>query len=121
MFHQTIYGTPRCCPNRLCRHEFYRESHLGWMPKSEVEAYAIMRCPKCKYTFAVVQLLSMVHSYMERLPPDPKKSHKRHISKPITTKEINRVRKKMDSENVFTSLNDGMKPGASPPPEVSDQ
>ena len=37
MFHQTIVGKPKCCLNRNCKHPFFRESHLGWMPKSEVE------------------------------------------------------------------------------------
>ena len=57
MFHQTIVGKPKCCLNRNCRSPFYKESHLGWLPKSEVEVYTIMRCPKCKDTFAVVQLI----------------------------------------------------------------
>lgn len=116
MFNQTIFGMPRCCLNRLCRHPFYRESHLGWMPKSEVEAYAIMRCPNCGDTFAVVQLMSMVHEYKERLPRDPKKAELR--GGPITAKEINQMRKRLDTDpHILTSLNDGRKPGASAPPE----
>lgn len=116
MYHQTIFGMPRRCPNRTCRHPFYKESHLGWLPKSEVQALAIMRCPKCRDTFAVVQLLSMVHEYKEKLPADP-----RNISLmegPITLAEVNRMRKKLDTEpNPLSLLFEGRKPGASTPPD----
>ena len=71
MFHQTIVGKPKHCLNRNCKHPFFKESHLGWLPKSEVEVYTIMRCLACKDTFAVIQLISMAHEYKEKLPLDP--------------------------------------------------
>ena len=85
MFKQTIVGTPLNCINRTCKSAFYRESHLGYYPKNEVEVYAIMKCPKCKDTFAIVQSVSIVHEYKEKLPKDPKKVAKRT---PISQKEI---------------------------------
>ena len=115
MFNQTIFGMPRCCPNRLCRHPFYQESHLGWLPKSEVEAYAIMRCAQCHDTFAIVQLMSMVHEYKERLPKEASKAE--GFDGPITLSEMNRFRKKLENPNALSSLNEGRKPGASAPPD----
>ena len=79
MFHQTIIGKPKCCLNRNCKTQFTKSSHLGWLPKSEVEVYAIMRCPKCKDTFAVVQLISMAHDYRNDLPADQTKISKEKI------------------------------------------
>ena len=46
MFKQTIVGTPMQCINRTCKAAFYRESHLGYYPKNEMEVYAILKCPK---------------------------------------------------------------------------
>jgi len=46
MFHQTIVGKPKCCLNRNCKSQFFKTSHLGWLPKSEVEVYAIMKMLK---------------------------------------------------------------------------
>lgn len=119
MFNQTIFGMPRKCPNRTCRHPFYKESHLGWLPKSEVEAFAVMRCPKCKDTFMVVQLMSMVHEYKEKLPKDPKKAAIK-LEGPITLAEISRIRKRLETENPLPSLFEGLKPGASNPPETNE-
>ena len=74
MFHQTIIGKPKCCLNRNCKTQFTKSSHLGWLPKSEVEVYAIMRCLKCKDTFAIIQLMSMAHEYRDNLPKDKDKN-----------------------------------------------
>lgn len=110
MFHQTIVGKPKQCLNRICKHPFFLESHLGWLPKSEVEVYAIMRCSKCKDTFAVVQLISMAHDYKTSLPKDPAQNSP---TGPITKNEILSFRKKLDSKDSLNTLLEGHKPGAS--------
>ena len=106
MFHQTIVGKPKHCLNRNCKTPFTKHSHLGWLPKSEVEVYAIMRCPKCKDTFAVVQSVSIVHEYKDKLPKDPKKLAKRT---PITQKELDVLSKKLNDEefNPLSTLYEG--------------
>ena len=54
------------------------------MPKSAVEALAIIRCHKCRDTFAITQMYSDVHDYYEELPNNPKFMRPTH---PITEKE----------------------------------
>jgi hypothetical protein len=110
MFHQTIVGKPKQCLNRICKHPFFLESHLGWLPKSEVEVYAIMRCSKCKDTFAVVQLISMAQEYKAALPKDPMQVP---VSGPISKKEISSFKKKLDHKDSLKSLLEGYKPGGS--------
>jgi hypothetical protein len=60
----------------------------------------------------------MVHEYKEKLPKDLSRIEK--TDGPITLKEINRFRKKLDSSDALSSLNEGRKPGASAPPESRD-
>ena len=110
MFHQTIVGKPKCCLNRTCKSPFFRESHLGWLPKSEVEVYTIMRCIKCKDTFAVVQLISMAQDYTQSLPKDPSQISP---SGPITKNEMLAFRKKLDNKDSLKNLYEGLKPGGS--------
>lgn len=112
MFKQTIYGAPKQCLNRNCKALFYRESHLGYYPKCEKEIYAVMKCPKCKDTFAVVQPVSLVHEYKSNLPLDPKKIAKRV---PISQTEIDNMSKRLSDPNYnpLTSLYEGSVPGAS--------
>ena len=108
---QTIVGKPKSCLNRNCRAPFYKESHLGWLPKSEVEAYTIMRCPKCKDTFAVIQLMSMVYEYKSSLPKDP---NNEFVPSSITSSEINNFRKKLDDEtDALKKIFEGLYPGGS--------
>jgi hypothetical protein len=116
MFKQTIVGTPMQCINRTCKAAFYRESHLGYYPKNEIEVYAIMKCPKCKDTFAIVQPVSIVHEYRDKLPKDPKKTAKRT---PITQKELETMSKKLqdDTFNPLASLYDGRVIGSDIPEE----
>ena len=114
MFHQTIVGKPKCCLNRNCKHPFYKESHLGWMPKSEVEVYAIMRCPKCKDTFAVVQLISMAENYRAALPKDQSQIPS---PSPISKNEVVTMRKKLDNKDSLKTLLEGFKPGGSVLPD----
>lgn len=66
------------------------------MPKSEVEVYAIMRCPKCKDTFAVVQLISMAEDYKAALPKD---QNQLPPTSPITKNEVLNIRKKLESKD----------------------
>ena len=110
MYHQTIVGKPKNCLNRTCKHPFCKESHLGWLPKSEIEVFAVMRCVKCKDTFAVVQLISMAEEYKSNLPSDPSKVK---LNGPISKKEISLMRKKLDNKDSFKGLYDGLKPNAS--------
>jgi hypothetical protein len=110
MFHQTIVGKPKHCLNRNCKHPFFKESHLGWLPKSEVEVYTIMRCLACKDTFAVIQLISMAHEYKEKLPLDPTQIPP---TSPISKKEISSFRKKLQDKDSLKSLLEGYKPGGS--------
>lgn len=114
MFHQTIVGKPKHCLNRNCKHPFSSDSHLGWLPKSEVEVYAIMRCLKCKDTFAVVQLNSMAQDYKQALPKDS--SQASNIN-PISSKEISSFKKKLDQKDALKTLLEGYKPGGSVLPE----
>ena len=114
MFHQTIVGKPKCCLNRNCKHPFYKESHLGWMPKSEVEVYAIMRCPKCKDTFAVVQLISMAEGYRSALPKDQTQIPP---TAPISKNEVLSIRKKLDGKDSLKTLLEGYKPGGTVLPD----
>ena len=114
MFHQTIVGKPKCCLNRNCKSQFSKTSHLGWLPKSEVEVYAIMRCPKCKDTFAVVQLISMAHDYKTSLPTD---ENSKSATGPITKKETLNFRKKLENKDALKELYEGYKPGGTVLPE----
>ena len=114
MHHQTIVGRPKKCLNRNCRHPFFKESHLGWLPKSEVEIYSVMRCLKCKDTFAVVQLISMAHDYRTSLPKDPAQLQGKE---PITKHELISVQKKLEENDVLQSLLEGYKPGGSVLPD----
>jgi hypothetical protein len=114
MHHQTIVGRPKKCLNRNCRHPFFKESHLGWLPKSEVEIYSVMRCLKCKDTFAVVQLISMAHDYRTLLPKDTTQFQGKE---PITKHELMSVQKKLEENDVLQSLLEGYKPGGSVLPD----
>lgn len=110
MYHQTIVGKPKNCLNRICKHPFSKESHLGWMPKSEIEVLTVMRCMKCKDTFAVVQLISMADEYKNNLPSDITKTNQ---SGPISKKEINLMRKRLETKDNLKNLFEGYKPNAS--------
>ena len=114
MYHQSISGVPTRCLNRQCRAPFYKESHLGWLPKADLEVFAIMRCKVCKDTFAVAQVISIVHDYYAKLPVDPKNITAINATKaPITKKEVARVRQRLASEtNILATLSEGAWQGA---------
>lgn len=112
MYTNNVFGTFKKCPNRNCRATLYKESHLGWLPKSAIEVHVIIRCQKCKDTFAIVQMYSDVHDYYEGLPKNPK-FIKPTI--PITDKEQKLINKKMQEENPLKSLMEGWVPGAGYP------
>lgn len=113
MFHQTTVGKPKRCLNRNCRHPFVKESHLGWLVKSEIHVYAIMKCLKCKTVRPVIQLMSMAHEYKEALP----KNHEDSATGPISKNEIINMRKKLDTKDSLKSLMEGLKPNGSILPE----
>jgi len=117
MFHQTVVGKPKNCLNRNCKNQFSKDSHLGWLPKSEVEVYAIMRCLKCKDTFAVVQLNSMAHDYRNNLPFN---SSNQISTSPITKKETISFRKKLEDKDVLKELLEGYVPGGTVLPDDSE-
>jgi hypothetical protein len=75
-----------------------------------------MKCPKCKDTFAIVQSVSIVHEYKDKLPKDPKKTAKRT---PITQREIEVLNKKLNDEefNPLSTLYEGRRPGSDIPKE----
>ncbi len=116
MYHQTIVGKPKNCLNRNCKHPFTKESHLGWMPKSELEVLTIMRCAKCKDTFAVVQLISMADEYKENLPTNLSKT-----VGPISKKEVVMMRKRLENKDNLKNLYEGYKPGASNLPKDDNE
>ncbi len=107
---QNIFGTPKRCCNRKCKQPFYRESHLGFLPESESEVRAIMRCSKCGDTFAILQMVVMAHDYYETLPVDPRYIKKK-FNNPISVTEHRQIKKRMDNENVLKSLYEGQRPG----------
>lgn len=115
MYRQSIFGIPRKCLNRACRQEFYKQSHLGWLPKSETEVFSVMRCPKCKDTFLISQIISSVYEYKDNLPNDPL-DHIKLDRSPISQSELDKVKQALESTDVLKSLYEGYKPGAANPP-----
>ena len=113
MFSQVITGMHKNCPNRLCRHPFDRSCHLGYLPKSELDTFAIMRCAKCGDTFMIVQILMMAHEYYKKLPARTAKKPSRD---PITMKEVQAMRKNLDTDTLALSkLCEGIRPGGFTP------
>jgi hypothetical protein len=115
MYKSSVFGMPLKCPNRQCRAEFFKDSHKGWLPKSELEIYAVMRCPSCRDTFMVSQMLNMVHEYKESLPEREIIKNKKTIFSD-SDKEFFRTELFAD-DNPLTTLFDGYYPGASEPPD----
>ena len=92
--------------------------HLGWMPKSAIEAYVVVRCAKCQDTFAIVQMYSDVHGYYETLPNNPKFIRPKG---PISSKEQKSVKKQLNDENQLKTLMEGWVPGAGNPITNEDE
>jgi hypothetical protein len=118
MYTNNIFGTPKKCPTRKCRATLYKDCHLGWLPKSTVEAYAIIRCPKCQEIFAISQMYSDVHDYFESLPNNPKLVKP---TSPISEKEHKYIKRKLDDTNILKSLYEGWVPGAGFPIEKTEE
>jgi hypothetical protein len=115
MFRSSVLGAPTKCPNRNCRSLFYKDSHKGWLPKSELEVYAVMRCPSCRDTFMVSQMINMVHEYKENLPE--RKLDKNQVTI-FSSKDQENFRTELFSDdNPLATLYDGYFPGASEPPD----
>jgi hypothetical protein len=115
MKQHTITGSPKRCLNRNCKEPFTKESHLGYLMRSELEVYAVMRCTKCKDTFTICQQIGNAYEYYELLPKDVKISVIQ--SKLITKEEIRKVRKHLESDvKPFEELLKIMHP-AKPPEE----
>ncbi len=118
MYRSIIYGDVKKCPNRNCRATFYRDSHKGWLPKSELEVYAVMRCPVCRDTFCVVQMIGMVHDYKESLPeralPRQQITVFSHEDQAAFRHELYAI------DNPLFGLYDGYYPGAADVPDDND-
>ena len=118
MFKSVVYGQPTKCVNRNCRALFYRDSHKGYLPKSELEIYAVLRCPVCRDTFMVSQMINMVHEYKESLPV--REIHPNKITI-FTTEDQKTFRNELFKEdNPLFNLYDGYYPGAADLPPDSE-
>lgn len=102
MFSQVIMGKPKKCLNRTCKARFYKESLMGYAPHTNATVLCIMKCPKCKDVFAVVQAVSIIKEYANELPCRPKTN--RPNLPPITPVEIDQVHKKLEEENLLDML-----------------
>jgi hypothetical protein len=115
MFRSAVYGQPTRCVNRNCRAIFYRDCHKGWLPKSELEVYTIMKCHVCRDVFMVSQMINMVHEYKETLPerePTPNEiTIFGDLDKEAFRKEL------YSDDNPLFNLFDGYFPGATDNPE----
>lgn len=115
MFRTVVFGQPSKCPNRNCKAVFYKDSHKGWLPKSELEVYAVMRCPACRDTFVIAQMLNQVHSYKEGLPERVVTNNKINI---FTDNDQQVFRQELFSEdNPLWNLYDGFFPGSTDNPQ----
>jgi hypothetical protein len=102
MFYQSIMGKPKKCLNRNCKTRFYKESLMGYAPHTNTTVLCIMKCPKCKDTFAIVQAVSIIKEYTNELPCRPKTN--RPNLPPITSVEINQVHQKLEEDNLLDML-----------------
>ena len=119
MYRSAVFGAPSKCPNRNCRAIFYRDSHKGWLPKSELEVYAVMRCPTCRDTFCVTQMINMVHEYKQSLPTRDLPQNKIKL---FNTNDQGNFREELFSDdNPLTSLYDGYYPGATDLPNEDEE
>jgi hypothetical protein len=109
MFESYIYGFPKKCLNSNCKEPFTQKSHLGWLPKSAMEVYSIVRCSECKSKFKVSQPIEKSLEYFTSLPQDAVVVN----NKTITDDERINVQLLLDNKDVLDDLNNGMIPGAS--------
>jgi hypothetical protein len=109
MHGQSYFGFPKKCYNRKCRAPFYKESHLGHLPKNELEIFAVLKCHTCDDTFAVVQPMSMAGEFYKNLPARPTPPA---TIKPITLSEMRKMSRYLDRPNALGTVFDGLKPGA---------
>ena len=98
---RNVLGDPTKCLNRMCRHEFYKESNIGYIPQSPSEVTVVMMCPKCRDVFAITQVPSMVEDYIGSLKPKPSPKLTR-----ITSSEIKDMRDVLAKDNVLVSILD---------------
>lgn len=115
MFNSVIVGFPKKCPNRNCRAEFFQDSHKGFLPKTEIEVYAVMRCPVCRDTFAIVQMLNMVYDYKASLPTRTLPKNKITV---FNNEDNETFRSELYSDdNPLWNLYDGYYPGSTETPD----
>lgn len=72
--------------------------------QSELEVYAVLRCPVCVDTFVVSQPMSMAHEYYSKLPKTLKEAVR--DGEPITVEEMRNFRKKLADPKNFKSILD---------------
>jgi hypothetical protein len=104
MYNQVIIGRPKKCINRNCKTPFFKESLYGYMPKSSTEIFCLMRCSGCGDVFAIIQPVSIVKSYLNKLPSKPKTNRKNITN--ITIGEVEDIKKTMEEKNILSLLND---------------
>lgn len=111
MFVANIFGYPKVCCNTNCKHPFNKGSHLGWLPRNDMDIYTIMICPRCKSKFKIIQEISLGMVYYDKLPNLTKDDIK---STQITEKEMITIQNiSLNNSNIFEDLNNGMVPGLS--------
>ncbi|MBS1722308.1 MAG: hypothetical protein JSS66_04790 [Armatimonadetes bacterium] len=63
--------------------------------QSELEVFAVMRCPACRDTFLVTQPIAMAHDYYDKLPKDQEEARKE--GSPITIEEMRSFRNQLSN------------------------
>lgn len=99
MYNQTLHGLHKYCGNRQCKHPFTKESFQGYLPKTVVEVYVVMRCSKCNDVFAITMPTAYAKSYHSSLPKRSKSENG-----PITMQELMSMKKKLQSLNNLDEL-----------------
>jgi len=97
---RNILGDPTRCLNRNCKHEFYKESNIGYIPQSPAEVAVVMMCPKCHDVFAITQIPSMVEDYMNSLKAEPKSK----LPKITRSELVNIQNSLIGDDNILSSI-----------------
>ena len=108
MYRNVSFGNIKKCPNVNCRAIFYKDCFKGYLPHSPLSIYAIIRCPSCRYTFQISQMIGMIHDYIESLP------ERKEIPNSITifsSEDQDSFRKELfEDDNPLWNLYDGFTP-----------
>lgn len=96
-----MFSAPKKCLNRLCKSELYKECILGYLPLNGAEVQVIVRCYKCKDTFAIPQMAYSVQNYTTQLSNNP---HLVKIKENISDKEHAQVKNILYQGNPLKDL-----------------